>query len=231
MPGPAAWQPLALATPDAEVQLWLVNRDWPPATPVQLSPAEEERARRFALPTLRRHYAFGQQHLRTLLGRCSGQNPEDLVFASEPHGRPTLVGHGPHFSWSHRGAWAVLACSSRAIGVDIENVGSFCIDTARVACHPHELVALAHAEDKAPLFAQMWATKEACLKADGRGLSVDPSTICTTDTHGQFHDLVSVPDAARWRVRRFGVSPTHVVALATSADTHCSVTWPRRASA
>jgi 4'-phosphopantetheinyl transferase len=97
------------------------------------------------------------------------------------HGRPAVLGASAWVSLARTPGYRVLAVSTTGpIGVDVERV-------SRVARAP--LDAFTEAEraqiERTPAAdrrtAELWTAKEAILKADGRGLRVDPRTIETAD--------------------------------------------------
>ena len=105
-----------------------------------------------------------------LLRRYLGLS-EPLVRA--PSGKPENPGGLP-FSLSHGGNLAVLAVSSRAVGVDSEPLGRR-IDPAfypRVLT-PEEIEWLRSTRDAR--FAVLWTRKESVMKACGLGLTLPPA--------------------------------------------------------
>ena len=129
-----------------------------------------ERARLAAeRPRRREAFLAGRVLLRELAGEALGTDPAAVpLIASCPdcgreHGRPVITGTDLHVSLSH-GADAVVAAvaQGRRIGIDLE--------------HPATVV-----DDLAPLIPtpslQRWTRIEAVLKADGRGLRVDPAMV------------------------------------------------------
>jgi 4'-phosphopantetheinyl transferase len=89
-------------------------------------------------------------------GRCGG-----------PHGRPSAPGADAALSVTYAGGYALVAVLSAgagaAIGVDAE------------AGRPGDPAALSRLRPGATL--RTWTRIEAALKADGRGLAVDPSRV------------------------------------------------------
>ncbi|MFG6449098.1 4'-phosphopantetheinyl transferase family protein [Roseateles sp. BYS180W] len=112
---------------------------------------------------------------------------------------------------------AMLACSRSRIGVDIERIDESKLEAVAAACHQVEIEVLERADDPATLFAQIWTAKEACLKADGRGLTIDPRTLCVVDDHGCPAELVQIPGSAPWQIQHVAVDSHHVAALASKA--------------
>ena len=78
-----------------------------------LSPAEEQRAARFARQELGRRWALARGILRALLARYTGLDPRALEFREGPHGKPALAGTQPslRFNLSHSGGVALYVLS------------------------------------------------------------------------------------------------------------------------
>jgi 4'-phosphopantetheinyl transferase len=155
---------------------------WSGALPVVLAaPADGRPARR----TL----------LRALAARALGR-PAEAVEILHAEGRaPVLVQpaeSGLHLSSASRGSLAVAALARTPIGVDVERVepGS---EPPWNVLHSDErrwLAALAGGEREQG-FAQLWAGKEAYLKALGIGLVREPSSFA----------VLPCRDGAGWSVR------------------------------
>jgi len=167
------------------VRLWLFDlTDEPPAERLRwLSEDEQARAARFAFARDLRRYRAAHVQLRRLLGQATGSTPESLRFRESPQGKPSLEsGMPPAFNLSHSAEVGALALVTHGdIGVDIE-----------VLHHVHDLDALAQrcftpdeqreldhcGEDPTArdmLFLHGWTRKEACLKAVGSGLALEPA--------------------------------------------------------
>jgi 4'-phosphopantetheinyl transferase len=136
---------------------------------------------------VRRHGALHEMHddlrrlghdlLRMLAAHTVGVSAAEVRVVQlcpdcgGPHGRPELVGVcGPlslSASVSHADGVTAAAVSAAAIGVDVESVagGSWRAD------------ALARLLPPAPDPLADWTAREAVLKADGRGLRVDPAAV------------------------------------------------------
>jgi 4'-phosphopantetheinyl transferase len=146
-----------------------------------LSRDEVERAHRFHFERDRMHYTVARAAMRQILGRYTGQAPQEVVFAYGPKGKPELFTEGKEchikFNLSHSAELAVLAVSQgMTVGVDIESIDpSFA--TQEIAerffsvAEVNTLRALP-ASEKAEAFFSCWTRKEAYIKALGEGLAV-----------------------------------------------------------
>jgi 4'-phosphopantetheinyl transferase len=127
--------------------------------------------------------------MRQVLGRAIGIAPADLLISRTcahcghpSHGKPVVVGHPLTFSLSHSHTLGVLAMSpdGAAIGVDVEqlrprrHLDRLAARTMTAA----ELGAWGARPEAQQLraFLDVWARKEAYLKALGLGLAADLRT-------------------------------------------------------
>ena len=167
------------------LQLWWTDLDaLPPDASAEdvLSADERARAARFVRDVHRRRYTAAHTRLRELLALHTGQAAAQLQFDIGRFGKPALRGEPScAFNMSHSQELAAFALAPEGeIGVDIERLCEM-PDTEALARHhftPAEQAALAHAPaaDRTLVFLYGWTRKEACLKAIGCGLQVDPHT-------------------------------------------------------
>jgi len=166
-------------------ELWLIDLDRDDDQGASalslLDERERARAARFAFERDRRRYVAAHRGLRELLSARTGISADRLRFAEGEFGKPHLVGTSPWaFSLSHSEHYALvaLACDGE-IGVDIEMLRDlpdlddlarrcFTVDERR------ELDAAPPAQ-RGRLFLRGWTRKEACLKALGTGLQIEPA--------------------------------------------------------
>jgi len=148
-----------------------------------LSAAERERAGRFAFEKDQARFISCRASLRLLLSRYIGIPPDKIVFRYEPQGKPALAGvAGWQFNLSHSRDLAAVAISRYdAIGIDLELIdpGFPRDEVASDLLAPDELHDLAFLPptQQPEYFFQLWALKEALLKAVGGGFSLDPRAI------------------------------------------------------
>ncbi len=179
-----------------------------------LSAAEQTRARRFAFEHHRRRFVAAHAALRRLLADTLGERPEALVFDAGPYGKPFLPGAPRlHFNLSHSDDSALAVISSQVeVGIDIEH--------QRELRDAHGLVQRHFSEaEQAAWFAlpvlarqaafhEVWARKEACVKALGWGLSLPLETVnvgwstpssspASADASHSLDLHVSLPDGGR----------------------------------
>jgi 4'-phosphopantetheinyl transferase len=179
---------------------WARNLDDRAAALGVLSPLE--RARYDASPS--DPFLLGRLVLRRLVGELTGVAPEDVPLAAVcpdcggPHGRPVVAGSALHVSLSHSAVAVVAAASwDGPVGVDVEP-----LEQSAAA-----LAAVGSVAGEASLV--RWTRVEAVLKADGRGLRVDPALVSFTG------DEASIADSpARYRVADVQLAPDVRVSVA-----------------
>lgn len=186
-----------------------------------LSADEHERAGRFAFERDRRRYLAARCALRERLSASTGLPPGSLEIVADTFDKPILANRPAcHFSLSRREDWALLGISrSGEIGVDIE---------MRHAVEDVEALARAHlsaTEMQAFLtqalcvrdlaFLRVWTRKEACLKALGTGLRIEPASIEVGLGEGVVQLSIALPSGqANVEVRSVDCGPASVAAVA-----------------
>lgn len=179
----------AFALPVGEVHVWqaVCSLEGPASREFDrlLSPEEWARAARLLSPGRRLQFRHSRGLLRLLLGRYLNIAPDKLRLVSNAHGKPLLdTRHSLpiHFSLSHTQALVVFAFGiGSALGIDVEAVVDLpdCDALAALAFTSQEIreFETLPKKDRAQAFLRRWTAKEACLKALGRGLSLDPRQV------------------------------------------------------
>jgi 4'-phosphopantetheinyl transferase len=211
------WQPgpLSLRLAPDEVHVWRFSLD---RTDVELarlaktlSAEERGRAARFHFERDRRHFLAGRGLLRALLARYLDCEPAGLRFRYGPQGKPALRTTDPlRFNLAHSAGLALLAVSAgREVGVDLERVDETLPheEIAKRFFSAREQAALSAlpAELRAAAFFACWTRKEAYLKANGGGLSVELDSFDVALAPGEPARLLEVRGEAggeqRWSLR------------------------------
>lgn len=167
-----------------DIGLWLIDLDADAAAwdTGLLSAEEAARATRFRFDVHARRHRASHVALRQVLGQATGRDPASLAFTEGSQGKPRLAGsEGPHFNLSHSAGWALIGlCASHPIGVDIEVIEP--MNDAATLAQSHFTAAEQAAFFGTPIdgrlaaFFSGWTRKEACLKAVGSGLMIEPHT-------------------------------------------------------
>lgn len=147
-----------------------------------LSTSEAARSNRFHFARDRNRYVARHGVLRHLLAAYMRCKPEHIEIDSDSKGKPQVLNRAPEidlqFSMSHSSGLVVLAFGqSIRIGIDIEKIRAFPELRGVVGRNytPAEIREIDSSPVSARLevFFQLWARKEAILKASGDGLSLD----------------------------------------------------------
>jgi phosphopantetheine--protein transferase-like protein len=169
-----------------------------------LSTSEAARSNRFHLTRDRNRYVARHGILRLLLSAYMRCKPEHIEIYSDSKGKPHVANRAPEtnlqFSMSHSSGLVLFAIGqSISIGIDIEKIRPFPELRGVVGRNyaPAEIKEI----DDSPLsarlevFFQLWARKEAILKASGNGLSLDLRCV----------DVSTVsPGGGTWNIRKIG---------------------------
>ncbi len=153
-------------------------------------------------------FLVGRLLLRQLVSELTGVAASDLEIVAKcadcggPHGRPLLRGSGLHLSLSRCDSAVVAAASwDGPIGVDVETA----TPSAEALAAIHLLTG-----DKSVV---SWTRVESVLKADGRGLRVDPRDVLIERVGDHLEG--SVRDApTRYRVYDVDLAPDITVSVA-----------------
>jgi 4'-phosphopantetheinyl transferase len=221
--------PIALATPDPAIALWLYPLDCSNAESQELarslSPSEIERADRFGTPALRARWIAGRATLRSLLGAALDIDPAAVLLRRGTRGRPELaVGHALDFNVSHTDDVALIGIAAglppgARIGVDIEHADRKvnADGLARKFMTERERAGMATLGEEArrSRFLQLWTCKEAMSKATGDALTAPFRDIDVSVDKGP--RLVAGPapyEAGRWRLTSVAVPAGLIATIA-----------------
>lgn len=199
-----------------EVQLWCAATDVA-VDPGMLSPDEHERAGRFRFDRDRRRWMAARVLLRRVLAgqlRCA---PSSLTFTCSDYGKPMIAGHPLHFNLSHSGNLAICATTrATEIGVDIEQIRAIDgIDALfRSISSVREYAAFRSLlpAQRPRAFFETWTVKEACVKANGTGLTTPLAQIEVPRPGDPRQDITA--GSERWSVHTITPQPGYVGALA-----------------
>ncbi len=196
-----------------------------------LDEQERSKAGRFHFQADSSRYAITRSLLRCILGqRYLGEPPSKLVFDTGDRGKPSLRrtadGAPLLFNVAHSGDFSLIAVARREVGVDVERVRT---DMEWEKLVPRvfsdaeqEALRQTPPDQQLSCFFTTWARKEACLKARGDGLSVDPRSISVFIGPGSRAGLRRVSfDPSKtnpWTIRDIQVAPYYVAAVAAVGD-------------
>jgi len=211
-----------------QIDLFLVDLDAWAASRLdesELPTADRRQAARLRQPVQARRLLARRSATRSILARRLGADRTGLVISrlcpecgATDHGRPFVAGAPLAFSVSSSGNLAVIALSRSAVGVDIEIAGSRTRPEPQAMTErEQQSIASLSGERQAIGFLRLWTAKEAVLKAAGRGLGDDPSTVDAAELLWSESSVVT-DGRRRWHVRQIAISDrteeTVVLALA-----------------
>jgi 4'-phosphopantetheinyl transferase len=191
-----------------------------------LSADETERAERFRSVIDRRRWSSGRAALRRILSTYTGAAPSSIRFQYNEYGKPSLAVVAsdavPLFNLSRAGRLAVCAAARcSALGIDVLKTphAPTYESLARHSCSPEERSALelVTAGERQAAVCQLFAYKEAYVKARGIGFSLEPDEVVIGDFLSGRAQLVRATgehDPARWIMREVNAFSGHRAALA-----------------
>jgi 4'-phosphopantetheinyl transferase len=163
---------------------------------------------------------------RSTLSRWAAVEPAALIFESDRHGRPEIVGPPEaasiDFNLSNTAGMVVIAVArSRAIGVDVEALerleSSLSVAERMFAREEWDDIRLCPEATRSERFAAYWTLKEAYGKARGLGLGVPLDSVVFTLENGNVHarfDARANDDSEVWSFSCFSPTEEHRIALA-----------------
>lgn len=128
----------------------------------------------------------------------TGRSADTITIIHDASGRPSLAGHDDLcLSYANRNGLVIVALAAQSVGADVEQVEPLS-DLPWNVLHPQEQAMLRARTgmQRLALFYRLWTAKEACLKANGRGLLTEPSSFVLTLTDDIFH----MPDSPDLRI-------------------------------
>ncbi|GFZ88964.1 4'-phosphopantetheinyl transferase family protein [Dyella caseinilytica] len=165
-----------------------------------------------------------REPLCALLGVYLGVPAADVVLREGEYGRPELIQpwrDALQFNWSHSGDKAIIAVARDVIpGIDIERTRPRpkVMELAERFFHPAEAAALnvLDHDQREEDFLRLWTSKEAVLKALGRGLAFGLDRLHVALKHeGAALRWLDGEDASSWQLH----------ALAVGGDYRASLAW------
>lgn len=194
-----------------------------------LDDQERSKAGQFHFQADSSRYAITRSLLRCILGqRYLGVPPGQVVFDTGDRGKPSLRrtadGAPLFFNVAHSGDFSLIAVARCEVGVDVERVradmGWEELVPSVFSDAEREALRQTPPDQRLSCFFTTWARKEACLKARGDGLSIDPRSISVFvgvgSRAGLRHVSFDPSETDRWTIRDIRVAPDYVAAVAAA---------------
>jgi 4'-phosphopantetheinyl transferase len=183
-----------------------------------LAEKELERAARFLNPADAEGFVLCRGLLRRILAGCLETEPAALRFGCSGSGKPFLEGRPIEFNVSHsRDRLLIAVTAGRAVGVDIEfrrnrlNMPAI----AERWFAPEEQAFFQGLENPADGFFEIWARKEAYVKALGVGIYKELSAFAVP-TGGQ-EGFPIIGKDGRWFFQTLEIAPDYAAAVVSEA--------------
>lgn len=170
--------------------------------------------------------------LRTLLGYYLDLTPKAVTLTFNEFGKPALAPQraqtGVKFNVAHSGDYSLLAFGvGMDLGVDIEylSIARNVVELAKTVLSPSEYLLFINLprSDREKAFLQMWARKEALVKAVGCGLAIPLDsfevTFCSDKPDLVLFGARKIIDSTDWSFRDIAVHEDYVSALAARRRT------------
>lgn len=234
--------PKHLSIPFTEVHVWKVKLDLSPtqrlAVEEALTDDERERAGRIKMRGARQSWIATRAALRLILGRYVDVQPRELVFDTEPFGKPYLSRPATDppltFNVAHSGSFALCAIGvSRRIGVDIELIRpriDYKTLMKRICSHEERRwMETIPERDRLVAFFTYWTCKEAYVKAIGQGLRFPFSAISVTFRANGSPTFARIDgdaeQASQWSLYAWSPVSSYLAALVAEGEDWQSRCW------
>jgi len=193
-----------------------------------LSHDESLRAERFRFKRDRNSFVITRGALRTILSSYLDVEPNELVFAYGPKGKPRLAfmrkNYRLNFNVSHSHELALVAIANGLeVGIDIERIREdFATDQiATQFFSSQELSSFRNVTGgkRAEFFFDCWTRKEAYIKAEGQGLSIPLNSFSVAFSSGESIQLqhgndIDCRETICWELFELLPGPEYKAALA-----------------
>lgn len=185
-----------------------------------LSDDELERASKFIHPADAERFILCRGFLRRILADCTNGEPSAIRFNRNEQGKPFLEESHLEFNVSHsRDRLLIAVTSGRAVGVDIEfrreKVNRDAIAERWFA--PEEKAFFQGLENPAIGFFDIWAKKEAYVKALGIGIFKELHAFAVPLGEPPFFPILGKD--GQWVFQTLDIDPAYAAAIVSAAPT------------
>ena len=218
---------------------WSPSRDQFLALLQRIQPEERDRVMQFVFKKDVRPGMIGRALLRFAVSDVTGIGNEGIELSRSPKGKPIChqLPANMDINISHQGSYCVLACDACSkVGIDTMKIQTHARDLDQYfslmkrnfsPCEWAYIRSVCSERDRLSRFMRLWALKEAFVKAEGFGITVDLEKISfccrsdwlsdrlTTDTELSV-DGTKMTD---WTFEETLIDEDHCVAVALNRDT------------
>jgi 4'-phosphopantetheinyl transferase len=183
-----------------------------------LSPDERERAKRFRFPEHRRRFIVARSVLRQILSFYTEIAPDEIAFSYGNHGKPALAASLTEplfFNLAHSEELAVYAIARQPCGIDIEKIKTNYepgLPERFFSAFECESLSQLTIAERVTAFYQIWAKKEAIIKASGKGVATSLA-VFSVSVENITEKIQS--DDETWYLQPLHLNPAFAAALAS----------------
>lgn len=209
-----------------QVDIWQfpLNKLWKDAL-VILNSIEQKRAARLYFDKHRNRFIAAHAFLRTIISRyLKNKNPNALEFSENKYGKPILNNNQQNleFNLSHSDDIGLLAIGKHHhLGVDVECFSAReYLNLAEYMFSQKELLAIKNinANMQPLVFFNIWAQKEAFIKACGMGLSYPTQDFDVTHLSANRETVIDKKINKNWKITSFRPTITSCGAICYSPE-------------
>ena len=211
---------------NSKIHIWSANLDQPESVAQKyysvLSQQEKNQVDKYKIKELRYRYILSKGILRQLLADYLVCEYQEIEFEYNDFGKPGIATSSNaddiRFNLSHSGNLAVFSfVKNKNIGIDVEQVQEIQdMDGVVNLCFSESekewFYRISPAEKK-EIFYKIWTTKEAYIKAIGKGFSFSPNRInleLNSKNEIIFKEIIGKDDLKRWKLYSFKPDPDSI---------------------
>lgn len=209
---------------DREIHIWPIQLSLSETDASQrwslLSLDEQQRAEHFHFPLHKKRFIVARSTLRRILSFYFPCLPHEIDFAYTAYKKPYLafpLETGLQFNLSHSHDLALLAITQHhAVGIDIEKIHPIryqVLAKRYFSTKEYDTLMSLAPTDQLIGFYQLWARKEALIKAVGKGLTLSLSSF-SVSLDDRYEQVLL--EQQQWSLISLSVHPDYQSALASN---------------
>jgi len=195
-----------------------------------LSQEEKNRAEKFKLDEVKFRWIVTRGLLRVLLANYIECDPGEIEFRNNKYGKPLvnspLLDSRISFNLSHSSNVAVYVFTqNKYVGIDVEMINEIpnLKDVIDLCFHEEEKKWFSNVplNKRNEIFYKIWTSKEAYIKAIGKGFSFSPDKICLDqDSNGgmSFKEIIGDQDFKKWKLLSFKPHSHFISSIVVDGD-------------
>jgi 4'-phosphopantetheinyl transferase len=193
---------------------------------------EEEifRANKFKFSNEKRFFLISRYYLKNFIGEYLDLSPEKIIISQMKSGKPYVnenIDSNLKFNYSHSGDYIVYAFTKdNEIGIDIEKIKDISEfdELSRTHFSDEEQLIyfeLKNPEEKKRLFYKIWTRKEALLKAEGSGITIDLKSLTVLTTNEKNANQIKIKFLDKnWSITDIMLDTHYSSSVALNSDSY-----------